>query len=167
MTISVEGPAGVDDYSLTTVNVPRQILTQGAAATVMEFLKVYFFVGIADFTDLDSLNGMYISNSIIRGQDAAASLTTIVSDSLNPQVFAFALQERNLVTTGGASSILPLVIDLTDNNGNGVLVAGSQFFVTSFQLANTAQSRASVRILYRMVNIDIEEYVGIVAQQLG
>ena len=88
MTIRIPPPAGTGDYSIQTVNVPRVILSFTGTATVMEILKVWWYVGINDLADNDIINGGYLSFRSIRGQDAAASLATIAADMEQPSVFA-------------------------------------------------------------------------------
>jgi len=130
----------------------------------MEVLKVWWYIGNGDFGDADATYGGYLSTVVLRSQDetaSAASLSTDIGD--NTTFAAFYIDQGNLA--GAQTTILPVEIDMTDNNGNGFLVATDQFFATAWTLNNTTPIPAQVKILYRQVNVGIIEYVGIVASQ--
>jgi hypothetical protein len=167
MVVDIPAPDGVDDYSFNTINVPRVILQGAGSATIMEILKAWFYVGAQDFTDSNSLHWSFLSTAIIRQQSAAASLTSFLSDQSNPLVFGMRASERFFLTSGASGEELPLVQDFTDSNGNGILIATDQIFVTCGGAGNTTASRNGLRLLYRMVSVGITEYVGIVQSQLG
>lgn len=163
MTIGLSASAGIDDYSVLEFNVPRIIMGSRDSATVMEILKVWFYVGIQDMQDLTHTVAGYLSTTVLRVQDEAASETTISIDVINPTVFAAAIQHRGGVN---ATTTWPMEVDLTDNNGNGILVATDRIIATTVMLDNTVVSSSAVKVLYRMVNVGITEYVGIVQSQI-
>ena len=164
LTVGVPASGGINLYSVVEFNVPRIIMGSRDSATVMEILKVWFYVGIQDASDPSSRLSGNLSTALIRSQDDPVSLVTQVNDVINATVFASVWADRQ-----GASFavVLPLEIDLTDNNGNGVLIATDKIFVTTSMLANTVVSDSVVKILYRMVNVGITEYVGIVQSQIA
>lgn len=164
ITIGIPAAASINAYSSVEFNVPRIIMGSRDSATVMEILKVWFYVGIQDASDASSRLSGNLSTTLIRNQDDAVSLVSQVNDILNPTVFAATWADRQ----GASFSLsLPLTKDLTDNNGNGILIATDKLFATTSMLANTAVSDSVVKILYRMVNVGITEYVGIVQSQIA
>ena len=165
LTLVIPAPVGNSDYGVVTVPVPRVILAFTGAATVMEILKVYWYPGISDSADAGAIFGGYLSFRALRAQDDAVSRATIIGDFANSASFAAVSKTVNFVTTGGVNWTLPFEADLTDNNGNGILVATDTIFATSFNVDGTSPSRCALKILYRMVNIDLNEYVGIVQSQ--
>jgi len=164
MTVGVPASTGINDYQVVEFNVPRIIMGSRDSATVMEILRVWFYVGIQDASDASSRLSGNLSTALIRNQDDPVSLASMVNDVINPTVFAAAWEDRQ---GASFSQSLPMTIELSDNNGNGVLIATDKIFVTMGMLANTAVSDGVVKILYRMVNVGITEYVGIVQSQIA
>ena len=164
MTVGLPFASAINDYSAVEFAVPRIIMGSRDSATVMEILKVWFYVGIEDASDASSRLAGALSTTQLHAQDDPVSLITMAADAVAPTVFAYAWVDRQ----GASFSLnLPLELDLTDNNGNGILVATDRIFVTTSMLANTSASTSSVKILYRMVNVGITEYVGIVQSQIA
>lgn len=54
---------------------------------------------------------------------------------------------------------------MTDGAGNGMLVATDRLTMVYGDVASAIVSSCSVHILYRLVEVGIEEYVGIVQSQ--
>jgi len=163
MSVGLPDSVGINDYSVVEFAVPRIIMGNRDSATVMEILKVWFYVGIEDAADASSRLSGSLSTTIIHADNDPVSLLSMSLDPSAPTVFAHAFADRQ---GASFSLLLPLTIDLTDNNGNGILVATDKIFVTTAMLNNTLTSRSSVKILYRMVNVGITEYVGIVQSQI-
>ncbi len=166
MTVVVGSAGAVDDYSFIQVNVPRIVLNPTGGSTIMELLKVWWYVALDDLGDIDGIWAAYLSTTRIRIVGETFNAGTLQNDAERPGVFAMVALDKTLVTTGGHSIVFPLVVDLTDGNGNGILVATPTIFATFGALGNTATtSTATAKILYRLVNVDLTEYVGIVASQ--
>jgi len=66
---------------------------------------------------------------------------------------------------GGVNSTWPVRFDLTDQNGNGILIATDQIFVVMAHLGAAVNAQATAKVTYRIVNVGIQEYVGIVQSQ--
>ncbi len=136
-------------------------------ATIMEILKVWFYVGIEDGADLDMILTGCLSTTLLRSNSATVNVANMFANILSPTTFASFTEQRALLTSGAHVAGTPHEIDLTDNNGNGILVATDRIFVTTGMLNNTVVSASCVKILYRMVNVGITEYVGIVQSQIA
>ncbi len=151
------------DFATVEVPVPRIILGSRDQATVMEILKVYFTLGLADLADPANSFIGYLTTQLIRVTGAAASFAAFEADVSLPTTFASAT-----IHHGAGSHVLvtPIIVDLTDNNGNGVLIATDRFFFTMGNVAGTLPTVGIAKILYRMVNVSITEYVGIVQSQI-
>ncbi len=167
MTVGLVPGSGVDDYSATEFAIPRIIMGARDSATVMEVLKVWFYVGLEDLGDHTFVSVGALSTTVLRAQDATVNAANVFANALFPTTFAYAVQNNQFLTSGGLSHDMPMTVDLTDNNGNGVLIATDKIFVTCGMLGNTNVSAHCVKILYRMVNVGITEYVGIVQSQIA
>jgi hypothetical protein len=78
----------------------------------------------------------------------------------DPKSFAMAFLDAPQTTVGA----FPVTIDLTDSNGNGMLIATDSLYVVAANVSGTA-SEAICKVFYRLVNVGITEYVGIVQSQ--
>jgi len=88
-------------------------------------------------------------------------------DAISPLNFGIAIVNRILTTSGAAGVTYPVTIDTTDGAGNGMLVATDRMFIYGGAAGNTTAGRYTAKILYRLVEVGIQEYVGIVAGQQG
>ncbi len=155
------------DYGVVEVPTPRVILSFTGAATVMEILKVWWYVGIEDFLDPNRTAAAYLSFRQIRATGETINLGTLANDMDSPTIFAAVILSSTAIGASGVgTNTYPMTIDMTDNNGNGFLIATDKFFATHGTIAGTLPVKATVKILYRMVNITLAEYVGIVQSQV-
>lgn len=141
--------------------VPRNKQT-GDQVTVMEILKVFFDGGEADANPAAA--GSVIS---LAAQLSTKSLTAL--DSNSPNVFAFfSKQIRGAFTAAGSygmSYYEPYCFDMTDGAGHGVLIATDNIYFGLNTANFTAVSFCNARLLYRMKNVSLAEYIGIVQSQ--
>lgn len=141
--------------------IPRNRISNGKA-TVMEILKVYFNLPEADANN--TAGGSVIS---AQAQLTTRSLTAMQQNS--PSVFAHCEKMmRGAFTAAGsyATAIAdPFIWDATDGAGHGVLVATDNIYFGCFTAGFTAAQSFNARILYRMKNVSVEEYIGIVQSQ--
>jgi len=165
LTASTPLYASANDYGINTIEVPRIVLGSEGYATVMEILRVDWYLGVGDFTDTTHSLFGYLTTSTSRTQDEAATLVSWQNDLEAPQTFAAALHNVLTSTNGGTTQTLPISINMTDANGNGMLIAADRFFMVTSRVSNVDVGGETVKILYRMVAIDIVEYVGIVQSQ--
>ncbi len=167
MTVTTPPGAGANDFSSVAVTVPRIMMGGRGYTTIMEVLRVDWYPSIENNADLAATYGVYLSTRLIRAQDSAATAGGFAADFSDPTTFANAILITNLLTSGANGYHLPISIDMTDNNGNGYLLATDRFFMTSGQVNDAVPSSTICKILYRMVNVGIEEYVGIVQSQFA
>lgn len=166
LTINVPTAGAGDDYSLVEVIVPRQVLSFSGIATVMEILQVHWYLGLQDVGDISNQVFAYLSFRELRTNGETSTIGTFATDLANSSTFAAAMQQSNQSgATGGQSLSLPITIDMTDNNGNGFLVATDKIFAIQGYVNNTVVANSVAKVTYRMVNVGLTEYVGIVQSQ--
>lgn len=141
--------------------VPRNKV-QGDRVTVMEFLKVYF--NNAEPDNNPAAGGSVVSAT---AQISSSSLTT--TSFGNTKVLAFCEKiVRGAFTAAGSYGMEitdPYVWDCTDGNGHGILVATDNIYFGVNTSGFTGTATFTARILYRMKNISLPEYIGIVQSQ--
>lgn len=145
--------SGADTTTEGSFQLPIDPVNTGGArtATVIEVLKLYWET--PNISDADSsLSAFFATRS---------GVTT----SNNPATIGAFRQQINLTTSGELMQIYPVIQDLTDGAGHGVLVAVQTVFcnVVSVTTGNTNTIRG--RMLYRYKKVGIMEYVGIVQSQ--
>lgn len=141
--------------------VPRNKV-QGDRVTVMELLKVYFNNPEPDANP--SAAGSLVT--------ATAQLSTRSQNAItlgNVAVFAFCDKiVRGAFTAAGsyaAEVFDPFVWDCTDGAGHGILIATDNIYFGCNTAGFTAAAAFNCRLLYRMKNISLPEYIGIVQSQ--
>lgn len=166
LTLTTGNQGGLEDYALssTALPVPRFGSSRGKA-TIVELLKVYFYIGLTDIADQDHTTWAFLTTSTNRTNGDTSSLATLVVDIQDPRNFAIAISSAQINTTGASNKDSPQVIDLTDNAGNGVLVATDSITLVHGTVGNTTVTSAEAKLLYRLVNVGVQEYVGIVQSQ--
>lgn len=163
---AAQGPGVSAAYADTATVLPRERLPYGGKSQVMEVLKVQFVVDPAATLDVSAAG------------DALFFLTTksfgTTVPSLGQMGGTVICHKRIDVSFAGApatfqvSAALDSVIDLTDNAGNGVLVATDSIFVGFIQTAgakpitSAGTGKVAARIFYRWKNVALTEYIGIV-----
>ena len=75
------------------------------------------------------------------------------------------MQNRLLAVDGTAVSIMPISVDMTDNNGNGILIGTDKLFIVGGAVGDSTAGNTICKMLYRLVNVGITEYVGIIQSQ--
>lgn len=144
-----------------------RITSRGKRAQILEILKVWFYPGLDNIEDANLVMAGQLSTKLIFPTESVATTPILANLCREPTVIA-SFMSRGVFQTAGASNVIfPVARDLTDNAGNGVLVATDNIFVTFgfVDLTIVDPVRMSVKILYRFVNVGIEEYVGIVQSQ--
>lgn len=161
------------DIAATAVTIQTPIPIQrlsdrNGRAQVLEILRVYFDVGAANLfvhsTGANSYAAMYLTTR-------SFGTSEVTSDNYNGQLIAKAhvhacavATAANVIATGPT---FPIVVDLTDNMGHGLLVGTDSLFFQTIQTnaASPLSGNVTCRILYRWKNVSITEYIGIVQSQ--
>lgn len=161
------GIAGaIDDYVVTAhvLPIPR-FGTQKTKATVFEILWVDWYLNILNMLDNQTSEIGYLTTSTNRVDGETANLTEFTRDINDPKTFAVAVTGNVLVTSGVTLRQYPIHIDLTDGAGNGMLIATDRLTVVGAGIGNAVVGDYICKVGYRMTNIGIAEYVGIVQSQ--
>ena len=167
LTVSTPVASAINEYAVAVVALP--VARFGAVkdrATVMEILGVDWYLGIQDVSDGNHLQWAFLSTVTDRTADATSTSATCAEDAQNPLTLAMAFQ--NLIISGGSGghvTTLPVSIDTTDGAGNGILIATDRLSIVFGASANFVAGNAVAKIKYRLVNVGIAEYVGIVQSQ--
>ena len=73
--------------------------------------------------------------------------------------------EFQVVTSGGVTVQLPWTFRYDTGGGRGFLIATDSIFAGTQNLTGAATTRAHFKVLYRFVQVGLQEYIGIVQQQ--
>lgn len=160
-----------DVMSADAVYVTQQIAlpvprfgTMKTKATIFEILWVDWYPITRNVADAGFTVGAFLSTITTRETDDVFSTASNAADILDPRNFA------NVSVTGIAATTIfayPIRIDLTDSNGNGMLIATDKIVISGGGVGVATTGRAVCKMAYRLVNVGITEYVGIVQSQQG
>lgn len=140
-------------FTDTEIRLPVPRL--GTTRIVMEVLKV--------FAKLETLPEMAAGDAVEYGLSYRARTT--MPDLDDGDVLCIFRQEAHLNTSGEVAFVYPFVADLTDGNGNGVLVATDSIQAFVQGTSQSAAMTASFKILYRFKRVTADDYIGIVQGQ--
>jgi len=134
---------------------------------IMEVLKVY--LQLPDI-DLDAAAATSRVFSISMGTVSRATSTPVVAVLDDPRTFLAVVKTiRNAFTAAGTGmlddSTDPVVVDLTDGAGHGILIATDNIFIQANTTNQTAANAFAFKILYRFKEVSLVEYIGIVQSQ--
>lgn len=169
LTLSSGVATLVSDYVVrqNSLPVPR-FGSSKTKATIMEILSVDWYLNLEDIQDATHTNFGYLTTNTQRTNQETVTTTTMREDAENSRTFAMAVIHRGFVTSGMSIIAFPISIDMTDSNGNGLLIATDQLFVVGGNINGTVGGSYIAKIKYRLVMVGITEYVGIVqSQQAG
>jgi len=168
LTYNTGTATGVDVYTVNRVNLPvARIGGSKTKAVVMEMLAVDWYTNLADQGDGASSHWAYFTTNTTRADGNTSTLASSQADASDALTLAMAFRTRGFATQGGWQGNQPHHIDLTDQEGNGVLVATDQIFIVAGAVSNTVAGEATAKVLYRLKEVGIQEYVGIVQSQQG
>lgn len=168
MTASTGTAGAINDYVVATINMPRaDSATSRGRRSVYELLKVWWYIGIEDGGDQASNHHAYLSTTQNRTSGETSTLATIVEDIERPTTIAPLVVQSALTTSGATEYLRPRCIDLTDDAGNGILVATDRMFIIGGGTNATAASTYVAKILYRIVSVPGLEFVGIIQSQIS
>jgi len=142
--------------------VPR-VGVQQNKATITEILRCWIYIVGGDTS---SETWAYLSTISLRAGGATVTYANAMQQIADPHTFAGGGRTFLIVTSGGTTAVDPeVVIDLTDGNGNGILVATDEIFFEGGSANAGVGIVFFAKILYRVYDAGILEYVGIVQSQ--
>lgn len=149
--------SGANTYTEATINLPINAAASvmGGKTRVLEILKLFWFLS-SDTLAEDA----YVAAQIIYNTAAGMLAETDVAKFLSQ-----AWLKMQLVTSGAISTILPLIQDFTDGQGNGILIGSSTLKIGANSVGQGAARTVACKILYRYKDVPIEEYVGLINGQ--
>ena len=159
--------SAANTFTEVTLGTPIVRVGTGPAnsrSVIMEILKVF-----VEFPELD-LDAAAATNRVEILTIATTTQGTTQFRLGNPRCLVRAVHSvRNAFTAAGTGMLDvqndPVVIDLTDGDGHGVLVATDNIFIGFNTAGFTAVALTSGKILYRFKEVELVEYIGIVQSQ--
>lgn len=166
MTLSTGNVGAADDYVVNQLQLPvPRFGAQKNRATIFELLWVDWYVSPQDQVDQTATHWAFLSTAVTRADADTATLATLQEDLEEPRNFAIAITQNAMTTSGSFNRTMPIHMPLTDQNGNGVLVATDRIVAVQGSTSDTTVSGSIAKVGYRLVNVGVEEYVGIVQSQ--
>lgn len=166
MTLDTGTAGALNDYVVNRIQLPvSRIGSSKTKATIVEFLSVDWYLNVENNGDNDADEFAFLTTSTTRADADGTSLINCATDITSPNTLAFCMYSRILATTGVVSIIWPIHIDLTDSNGNGVLIATDSINIVGGSIGGATAGSYIAKVLYRLVEVGIVEYVGIVQSQ--
>ncbi len=161
------GIAGaINDYAVRQVALPvPRFGTLKNKATIIEFLSLSWYLAPEDMADTSNQAIGFLTTSSARSDGDTITVNSIGQDIIDPLTFGMVVENRLLAVDGTAATQMPITYDLTDKNGNGILIATDKIFVVGGSVGGTNAGNYTCKALYRLVNVGITEYVGIVQAQ--
>jgi len=135
------------------------------SATIMEVLKIWCDMPPPD----DAVAAATFRGAVISWMTSEAPSTSFVPFD-NPRVLAsLRLSQANAFTAAGTglleATTNPMMVDLTDGAGHGVLVATDNLYIQADTQTYTGVATFRYKILYRFKKVKLVEYIGIVQSQ--
>ncbi len=126
----------------------------GSRAQIVEILRVQITFPFPP--EVDATTSVYLSTK---------NFGTTNTSLAEPNVFAGARRFIDITTSGAFYGSSNEYIDLTDGQGNGILVATDNIYAQVVSTSTGVANTAIIRVLYRIYSADVTEYVGIVQGQ--
>lgn len=159
------GVGTLNKYQVAQVALPvPRFGSQQGRTTVIEVLSLDWYLGLSDISDPANQTWCYLSTGTDRISGAASALADASVDVADPLSFGF-LYQHTAIAQGSYPISYPFHMDFTDNNGNGMVVATDKIFIIMGQQSGTVATNAVCKLKYRLVNIGMREYIGIVQSQ--
>lgn len=149
----------------TTVPTPINKFPEGSGRVViMEILKVLLYISESSLTNYVAATGyqyeVYLTTKNYGTTEAPVSDGNVIC-KFQRDTFADA------ASTGRVAYDWPMIIDLTDGAGHGMLVATDNLYLQILATSASVPSAsfATLKILYRFKKVSLQEYIGIVQSQ--
>ena len=160
------GENAPDVYNVVVFALPvPRFGTMKSKATVFEILSVDWYLAPAILTDGVHAVFAYLTTSPNRSDTEPFILQDIAIDVARPQTFAAVGENNILIVQGGLNATFPRHVDLTDGAGNGILIATDSLSMVVANVDDSGPAISVAKVKYRLTNVGISEYVGIVQSQ--
>lgn len=146
--------SAADTTTTTAIPLPVPKLPSSKKPTVVEVLKVYWDNQVNVETD-------NFIQAILSTKNYGTTVPSITDGGIIDQIY----QAIKITTSGQIISIAPVIHDLTDGAGHGMLVATDNIYLQVNSAATSQAIPVVCWILYRMKEITLAEYIGIVQSQ--
>lgn len=154
---------GADAATTEQILLPVPKIPQSGRSTIIEVLKVHW-TPIRDTTS----SAVEVVERFLGKLSTKSFGTAVISEAEGTLIDAIDVTDRGAFTAAGtyhSALSFPIVHDLTDGDGHGVLVATDSLFVQADTAGYSLTGSLTVWILYRFKNVGVMEYVGIVQSQ--
>jgi len=146
--------SSADAATTTAFPIPVQRLNNRGRAMVMEVLKVFW-----------STTSLVEVDSSLSGWLTTSSAGSTATDYSNTKIIDSITKQRYITTSGTFSSMDPIIHDLTDGAGHGLLVATDVIYLQVSSATTSAANTIRCKVLYRWKDVGMSEYIGIVQSQ--
>lgn len=146
--------SAADTTTTTAFPIPIQRLQNAGRAQVMEVLKVFW--DIPESVEVDSQKQVFLTTQ---------SFGVTATNYGNTRIIDAVRQTKGITTSGSFLVDGPIIHDLTDGAGHGLLVATDNIYLQVVSATTGAALTAYVKLLYRWKDVSTTEYIGIVQSQ--
>lgn len=155
--------SAANTYTSSQVAMPQnKFQASPTHAVVIELLKVFW-----NLSEVDANPAAGGSLLVAWGQLSTTAKTAI--DFGDPKVITIGEKVvRGAFSAGGSYAAVsqdPIVQDLTDGAGHGVLIGTDTAFVAMTTQGYVAAGNLNMKMLYRFKKISLAEYIGVVQSQ--
>lgn len=159
-----QNTSAANTYTETAFVIPVQRISpqRSTEAIVMEVLKIFFNIPELDTTN--AAETYYTARAAI-----STSSLTVMPALNNPKALMMVERSAHKAFTAAGTYETPytdpLVIDLTDGAGHGILVATDNLYFQTTTVNYGAAAGFAAKVLYRWKTVGLTEYIGIVQSQ--
>lgn len=155
--------SAADTVTTSTIFTPiPRLQTRGNKAIVMELLELLVLVWQTPRTVLVSFDAQFDAWYYALGTGKAPTAMPALSDG---SVFSNGGRGCNFVTSGLAIQEFPYRYSLVNNDGRGYLLGTDSFYCLVDTNSIGATCTFDFKLMYRFVEVDLAEYVGLVQSQ--
>ena len=158
LNVAVANDGGFDQIVLPVARVPGT-----KKVTVIELLRIEAF---PDMTAVDLVQNLRLISGIATNNPNVDGNTTLTDLVANTRVFNINLWHQAAAGSFNTASMPgKIVTDYTDGNGNGMLIATDSMFLFGKTDNVAGGTTFGFKMLYRFVEVNPIEFVGIVQSQ--
>ena len=157
--------------TMDQIQVPLPVPRLGGGnrdkATVFEILSVdwYLYPDAWGDSGVRTFGSLATTGLILDGAPAVnQEFENVIADPRSIAPVARVVVS-NAPTSGAFEFTSPITMDMTDGNGNGILVATDSLFLISGNINAILGGKNIAKVKYRLTEVGIQEYVGIVQSQ--